>query len=188
MGRRVPEYEVAIRRPDGEPVATGVNGELTVRADPGVTVALGYYADPDATARLFRDGWLWTSDVARADDAGFVHFVGRSREIIRRAGMNFSAIEVEEVIRAVPGVVDVAVVGLPDALRDERVAAFVVRGDSGPTVEDVLDACQATLAAYKRPDHVEFVSELPRTAVGKVQKHLLATTAGADETRRGDAR
>jgi carnitine-CoA ligase len=175
MGRPVPEYEIAVRRPDGEPVAPGVEGELTVRADPGVTVALGYHADPDATAKLFRDGWLWTSDVARADDAGFVYFVGRSREIIRRAGMNFSAIEVEEVIRAVPGVVDVAVVGLPDALRDERVAAFIVRRDSRPTVEDVLAACQETLAAYKRPDLVEFVSELPRTAVGKVQKHLLVT-------------
>lgn len=187
MGRPVPEYEVVIRRADGGPVATGVDGELTVRADPGVTMALGYYGDADATGKLFRDSWLWTSDVARADDAGFVHFVGRSREIIRRAGMNFSAIEIEEVIRAVPGVLDVAVVGLPDALRDERVAAFIVRADSRPTAEEVLGACQGMLAAYKRPDYVEFVTELPRTAVGKVQKHLLLPAIGSDETRRQDA-
>jgi crotonobetaine/carnitine-CoA ligase len=187
MGRPVPEYEVAIRAPDGTPVAFGVEGELTVRADPGVDVALGYYGDPAATVALIRDGWLWTSDVVRADDDGFVHFVGRSKEIIRRAGMNFSSIEIEEVIRSVAGVIDVAVVGLPDAMRDERVAAFVVRAGSEPTLEDVLDACRRMLAGYKRPDHVEFVAELPRTAVGKIQKHLLVPTIGMEEAMTGDA-
>ena len=187
MGRPVPGYEVAIRGPDGAPVGPGVEGELTVRADPGVTVALGYYADPGATAKLFRDGWLWTADVARADQAGFVHFVGRSREIIRRAGMNFSSIEVEEVIRSVTGVLDVAVVGLPDAMRDERVAAFIVRGGSRPTAADVFQACLRMLADYKRSDLVEFVMELPRTAVGKVQKHLLQPGIGTVEPRRHDA-
>lgn len=173
MGRPVDGYEVAIRGADDRPVAPGAAGELTVRAEPGVNVALGYHRDPEATALLVHDGWLQSGDVARADDEGYYHFLGRGRDIIRRAGMNFSALEVEEVIRGIAGVLDVAVVGLPDDVRDERVVAFVVRDGKAPTEQGILMACAALLADYKHPEQVEFVEDLPRTAVGKVQKHHL---------------
>jgi carnitine-CoA ligase len=187
MGVPVPGYEVAVRAPDGGRAAPGAEGELTVRARPGIDAALGYYGNPSATAQLIRRGWLWTGDVAREDESGLFHFLGRSRDIIRRAGMSFSAIEIEDVIRTVDGVVDVAVVGLPDPLRDERVAAFVIRAGSGPTEAQVLDLCRTRLAGYKQPEHVEFVAELPRTAVGKVQKHLLRPGTRVPESRSGDA-
>ena len=101
--------------------------------------------------------------------------------------MSFSAIEIEDVIRTVDGVVDVAVVGLPDPLRDERVAAFVIRAGSGPTEAQLLELCRTMLAGYKQPEHVEFVAELPRTAVGKVQKHLLRPGMRVPDSRSGDA-
>ncbi len=174
IGRPVEGYDVVVRGERGAPVGPGEPGEITVRAEPGATVALGYYHNPEATAELIRDGWLYTGDVATVDDDGFVHFLGRRRDIIRRAGTNFSALEVEEVLRQLPGVVDVAVVPFSDDLGDESVAAFVVREGEHPTADEIRAHCRAGLAAFKRPQKIEFVSELPRTAVGKVQKHLLA--------------
>jgi carnitine-CoA ligase len=177
IGRPVAGYEVVVRGTDGEPAAPGELGEITVLAEPGATVALGYYRDPEATAGLFREGWLQTGDMASVDANGFFHFVGRRGDIIRRAGTNFSALEVEEVVRQLAGVVDVAVVPIDDLLGDQTVAAFVVRDGDRPTTDEIRIHCRAALAAFKRPQTIEFLSELPRTAVGKVQKHLLAAAS-----------
>jgi crotonobetaine/carnitine-CoA ligase len=173
MGRPVSGYEVVVSSSGGEPVTPGEPGEIIVRAEPGANVTLGYYGNPEATAELFRDGWLRTGDVATVDEEGFVSFLGRRRDIIRRAGTNFSALEIEEVVRRIAGVLDVAVVAVDDALGDQSVAVFVVRDGERPTADEVRAHCRATLAAFKRPQVVEFVAELPQTAVGKVRKHLL---------------
>ena len=171
MGRAVPGYRVEVR---GERASDGgrVEGELAVAARPGDDVTLGYFGDPDGTASLLRDGVLWTGDVVQRDADGFLHFVGRHGDIIRRAGLSFSSLEVEEVIRSVSGVVDVAVVGLPDDVRDERVAAVVV-AEPGVTEEALRARCSAELATYKRPEIIAFEEQLPRTSVGKVRKHLV---------------
>ena len=166
-------YEVTVRDGDGQVVVPDEPGEITVRADPGINVMLGYYGQSEATAELIRAGWLWTGDVARTDNEGFIHFVGRRPDLIRRGGQSFSANEIEAVIREVAGVVDVAVVGIPEQLGDEAVAAFVVGRGDRPTVDEIRRHCRSALAAFKRPQYVEFVPALPRTAVGKVQKHLL---------------
>jgi crotonobetaine/carnitine-CoA ligase len=166
-------YEVVVRNQRDEPTTPGEPGEITVRAAPGANVTLGYYRNEPATTELLQDGWLRSGDMASVDRDGFVYFVGRGRDIIRRAGTNFSALEVEEVVRQVTGVVDVAVVPIHDALGDEAVAAFVVREGDQPTEDEIRTHCRTALAAFKRPQRIEFLTELPRTAVGKVQKHLL---------------
>jgi crotonobetaine/carnitine-CoA ligase len=176
VGRPVAGYEVVVRDQRGEPTAPGEPGEITVRVKPGENVTLGYYRNEPATTELLRDGWLRSGDMASVDDEGFVYFVGRGRDLIRRAGTNFSALEVEEVVRQVTGVLDVAVVPVHDALGDEAVAAFVVRKGDHPTEDEIRTHCRTALAAFKRPQRIEFLTELPRTAVGKVQKHLLATS------------
>ncbi len=173
VGRSVEGYEVVVRDEEGQPVLPGEPGEILVRAEPGETVALGYYRNPEATAELVDDGWLHSGDMATVDEDGYVYFLGRRRDIIRRAGTNFSALEVEEVVRQLSGVLDVAVVPMEDALGDESVAAFVVRDGDRPSAEEIGAHCRAALAVFKRPQTIEFVPELPRTAVGKVQKHLL---------------
>ena len=179
VGRPVAGYEVVVRSEGGEPVPPGDPGEITVRAEPGVNVTPGYFRNPEATADLFRDGWLRTGDMARVDEDGYVYFLGRRGDIIRRAGTNFSALEVEEVVRQLHGVVDVAVVPVDDELGDQSVAAFVVREGERPTAEEIRAHCRTALAAFKRPQRIEFVAELPRTAVGKVQKHLLGASLRA---------
>jgi crotonobetaine/carnitine-CoA ligase len=173
VGRPVAGYEVVVRNQRDEPTTPGEPGEITVRAAPGENVTLGYYRNEPATTELLQDGWLRSGDMASVDRDGFVYFVGRGRDIIRRAGTNFSALEVEEVVRQVTGVVDVAVVPIHDALGDEAVAAFVVREGDQPTEDEIRTHCRTALAAFKRPQRIEFLTELPRTAVGKVQKHLL---------------
>jgi carnitine-CoA ligase len=178
MGRPVAGYDVVVSDLDDRPAPPGEPGEIVVRADPGVNVTLGYYRNPEATAELFRDGWLRTGDIAAADEEGFVSFLGRRRDIIRRGGTNFSALEIEEVVRGLAGVLDVAVVAVDDPLGDQSVAVFVVRDGEHPTADEVRAHCRATLAAFKRPQMVEFVAELPQTAVGKVRKHLLVPSPG----------
>src|SRR5438105_9511515 len=119
IGRPVEGYDVVVRGAQDEPVAPGEPGEITVRAEPGVNVTPGYYRNADATAELFRDGWLRSGDMATVDDDGYVYFLGRQGDIIRRGGTNFSALEIEEVVRQLAGVLDVAVVPMDDALGDQ---------------------------------------------------------------------
>jgi crotonobetaine/carnitine-CoA ligase len=176
VGRPVEGYEVVVEDEEGRPVLAGEPGEIVVRAERGANVALGYYRNPEATAELVRDGWLHTGDMATVDEDGYVFFLGRRRDIIRRAGTNFSALEVEAVLRQLSGVLDVAVVPMDDTLGDQSVAAFVVRDGDRPSAEEIGAHCRTALAAFKRPQTIEFVPELPRTSVGKVQKHLLAAS------------
>jgi crotonobetaine/carnitine-CoA ligase len=168
-----PYYDVVVRTDDGRVADAGEPGEITVRAEPGVNVMLGYFRNEQASAAALRGGWLHSGDMAYYDDEQFVHFLGRAQDLIRRGATNFSALEVEQIVREVPGVLDVAVVGVPDALGDETVAAFVVRTGDRPGADEIRAHCRSRLAAFKRPHSIEFVADLPRTAVGKVQKHLL---------------
>jgi malonyl-CoA/methylmalonyl-CoA synthetase len=145
-------------------------GEIEVR---GPNVFAGYWRRPDATAEAFRDGWFRTGDLGEVDPDGYLRIVGRAKELIISGGYNVYPREVEEVLRAHPGVVDVAVVGAPDAEWGERVCAFVVAGD------DVADGdlaawCGDRLAPYKQPRRWERIDEVPRNALGKVVRHVLA--------------
>jgi crotonobetaine/carnitine-CoA ligase len=134
----------------------------------------GYLNDPDATHDVIKAGWLSTGDLVRQDSDGMISFVGRTRDMIRRAGENVAAGEVEAVLLDHPLVNDAAVVGVPDPIRDEEIVAFVVISPGAPVAEEELrEWCRERLASFRVPGHISIQRELPHTAVGKVQKHQL---------------
>ena len=133
---------------------------------------MGYYRDPGQTADVYRDGWVRTGDILRADADGYLWFVERAKDMIKRSGFNVAPAEVERVIEEVPGVREVVVVGVPDGVREEAVVAFVV-ADGPLAVDAVLEACRRELAGYKVPGAVHVIDEIPRSVLGKVDRQAL---------------
>ncbi|HET7876448.1 MAG TPA: AMP-binding protein [Methylomirabilota bacterium] len=173
MGMPVLGYECKVVDEGGKEVPPGTVGELVVGGVPGVTLMKGYFKNPKATAETLRDGWLYTGDNAWMDEEGWFFFVDRKKDMIKRAGENVSASEVEEALKQHPAVFDAAVVGIPDPVRDQAIKAYVIRKEGAVTTGDDLIAwCRARLSAYKVPEVVEFRETFPRTSVGKIQKHL----------------
>jgi crotonobetaine/carnitine-CoA ligase len=174
IGRPVLGYTCQIVRDDGTPAGVGEVGELKVAGVPGISLMAGYLDDPDATGAVMQSGWLSTGDLVRRDPDGLISFVGRTRDMIKRAGENVAAGEVESVLLEHPLVMDAAVVGVPDSMRDEEIVAFVVPAPGQELDgEELRDWCGERLAAFRVPSHISIERELPRTAVGKVQKHEL---------------
>ncbi len=174
MGLPVLGYEVKIVDEYGHDVPGGTAGEIVVRAEPGWNVTSGYYKNPQATAELIREGWIHSGDRAKIDEKGQFHFLGRFKEIIKRAGENVSPLEVEGVLTAHSAVADAAVVGVPDPIRDERVVAFVIfKGGQVASAKELQQWCRRSLSAFKIPEEIVVCEEFPRTSVGKVQRHLL---------------
>lgn len=173
VGRALPHLDVAIMRPDGSLAAPGEAGELVCRGDNHL---LAYDSDPEATAALFPYGndWLATGDVAVMDADGFVTLVDRAKDMIICGGENIYPVEIENVLHGHEAVSECAVVGQADARLGEVPVAFVVRRDGASTSEtDLTDFCLNVLPRHKRPRSVQFLSSLPKTAVGKIQKNLL---------------
>ena len=169
IGQALPPQEARIVNDAGEAVAAGTTGELEIR---GPTVMREYFRDPENTRRAMHGDWLRTGDVARMDDDGFIFIVGRSKEMILRGGENISPLEIEEVAVRHPAVREAAAVGVPDRIWGEAVGLCVVTRH--PVTEaDLVEFCRAHLSAYKVPQRVVFVEELPRNAVGKVTRNAL---------------
>ncbi len=142
----------------------------------GHSMIKGYLKDKDATQQAIKDGWLHTGDLAFADDDGYIYFVDRKKDVIKRAGENIAPAEVESAINEHPKVIESAVIGIPDPFRDQAVKAFIVlKSGENITPEEIVDFCSKRLAKFKVPQYVEFVDSLPKTPVGKIQKHLLKT-------------
>ncbi|MGH8931484.1 MAG: AMP-binding protein [Egibacteraceae bacterium] len=179
IGRAVLGARLRIVAPDGLDVEPGEAGELLVGGEPGRTLMAGYLGNPDATAEALRPGesglvWLHTGDTVRADADGYLRFVDRRKDMIKRAGENVASGEVERVVDEHPAVFESAAVGVPDEMRDEAIQVFVVLAEGATvTADELLAHCRERLAKFKVPDTIEFVDELPRTSVGKIQKHLL---------------
>ncbi|HXW47517.1 MAG TPA: AMP-binding protein [Streptosporangiaceae bacterium] len=169
---------VRILGPDGAPVPAGETGEM-VLAGPGMMD--GYYRDPDATARVMRDGWFHTGDLARMDTAGRPYHAGRLKDMIRRGGENVAAREVEEVLLGHPAVRLVAVTGFADEIRGEEVKAYyVAAGPDGAAVTpaELADYCRKRLAAFKVPRYWQPAGDLPRTDSERVVKARLSELTG----------
>jgi acyl-CoA synthetase (AMP-forming)/AMP-acid ligase II len=171
-GRPALGVEVRIADDHGRAVAPGAEGELLIRGD---TVMPGYWQDPDATrAILDAAGWLHTGDVARQDAEGYVYIVGRQKDMIISGGFNIYPREVELVIERHPGVQEVAVIGVPDAIWGEAVKAVVVpRSGATLTAEEIIALCTQHIAAYKKPRSVDIVADLPKNFQGKILKREL---------------
>lgn len=159
---------------EGKEPPIGSIGEIVVSADPGRTVMKGYANDPDATAAVLRDGWLYTGDYGWFDERGYLFFADRKKDMIKRAGENVSALEVETVLTAHPWIDDAAVIGVPDPLRDEAVKAFVVL-TPGKTLTsgEIVEHCKKYLSPFKIPTMIEFRDSLPKTSIGKTIKQEL---------------
>lgn len=167
---------VELRDPaDGSRVAPGEEGEVVIGGEPGLTLFDGYLDDPATTAASFRDGWFRSGDLASVDGVGRFRFAGRRSDVLKVAGENVSVVEIESVIAEDPSVLEVAVVGEPDPIRDEVPVAYVVQApDAAPIdIARLATLCESRLAKAKRPQRVEVVAELPRTSVGKIRKFLL---------------
>lgn len=171
-------YEVDLVNDNGKPVAQGEIGQIVVRGSPGRTLMKGYFKNPEATAETLRDGWLWSGDNAYQNPDGYFQFVDRAKDMIKRSGENVAASEVEAVILEHPKVFDCAVIGVPDQMRDEKIKAVVVlTKDEQLESEEIIEWCRERLATFRVPELVEFRQELPRTSVGKIQKHILRREA-----------
>ena len=152
----------------GNELPPGEAGELIAR---GESIAQGYFQDPEETRAVLRGGWLWTGDLGHRDSEGFVFLTGRSKEILKIGGHRVSALEIEQTLARHPQVAEVAVVGKPDDLQGEIAVAFVVVKEGGATdAGELQHHARKTLAAYKVPKDVVFVSRLPRTGAGKVPR------------------
>jgi crotonobetaine/carnitine-CoA ligase len=163
--------EVRIVDDDFNEVPVGETGEIVVRTP---TIMKGYYRDPDATAAAFRDGFFLTGDLARKDADGYVWFVARKKDIIRRRGENISGAEIDMVAGEHPDVVEVAAIAVPAELGEDEVLLAVVKKPGSTLTEQQLGAyCGTRLAAFKVPRYILFVDELPRTATHRVAKFEL---------------
>jgi long-chain acyl-CoA synthetase len=183
IGVPVPGTDVKFVSADGQEVPFGEVGELWIK---GPQVMRGYWQRPDETARALSDGWLATGDIAQMDDEGYIEIVDRKKDMILVSGFNVYPNEVEATIAEYPGVVDTAVVGVPDDETGEIVVAFVVTKDPALTEEDVRQHCRKTLTNYKVPRIVVFRTDLPKTNVGKVlRKDLRDDAMKAFLARRG---
>jgi long-chain acyl-CoA synthetase len=175
IGIPLPSTWVRCVDESGADVPLGQPGELICRGD---QVMLGYWQRPEETAKVLRDGWLFTGDVALMDEEGYFKIVDRKKDMILVSGFNVYPNEVEEVAAGHPGVLEVAVIGVPDEHSGEAVKAFVVKKDASLTEEALIKHCRESLAAYKVPRQVEFRGELPKSPIGKIiRKDLRAPGA-----------
>lgn len=178
LGLPVVPGGVRVLGEDGTEAGAHGSGELWVACIPGITGMSEYYRDPESTAATVHGGWLRTGDMVRLDDDGYLLFHDRVKHMIKRAGENIAAAEVERVVNEHPAVFESAAVGVPDPVRDEQIKVYVVvREDHTLTDDELLAHCKTFLAPYKVPSLIEFVEDLPRTSVGKIQKHRLSTAS-----------
>lgn len=172
-GLPVAGYEARLAREGGGECGPGEVGELLLRSHSRFGIMHGYDGDPQATAAALAGGWLHTGDMMRQDEDGYFYFVDRAKDIIKRAGENISAREVEKSLELHAGVLEAAVVGRPDRLREEVPVAFVVARSPGLLEADLLAWCREQLAPHKVPAAIHLVDRLPKTAVGKIEKKQL---------------
>lgn len=164
--------ELRVVGDDGRQLMAGETGSIEIRGE----MVIQSYESGDESGTNFRDGWFCTGDVGYMDEEGYVYLTGRTKDIINRAGQKISPREVEEVILQHPGAQSVAVIGLPDDVYGERVAAYVVADERQPTeslIEDLQALCKRSLSRYKCPAEYQLVSELPTGTNGKIQRQRL---------------
>jgi long-chain acyl-CoA synthetase len=178
-GRILPGLEVRLTNDAGATVPEGEVGEVWVRSgEPGRFLTMqGYFNRPEANAESFVNGWFKTGDMARFDSDGYIYIVDRKKDMVLSGGYNIYTKEVEMALESHPDVAQAAVIGVPDPVFGEAVAAFVVLKKLETMETDLLiEWCTKQIASYKKPKYVRFVAALPLTASGKVQKRQLAET------------
>ena len=178
VGRGMPNEEVWLVDDQGQRLPNGSTGELVIR---GSNVMRGYWEKPDETAKRLKPGpnpgemVLYSGDIFRTDDEGFLYFCARKDDIIKSRGEKVSPREVENVLYGMPGVLEAAVVGVPDAVLGQAIKAFVVlKSGHSLSEKEVIKHCATKLENFMAPKYVEFVDSLPKTDTGKIKKTGLA--------------
>jgi long-chain acyl-CoA synthetase len=171
IGVPLPSTEIVLRDDNDKDVALGQPGEICIK---GPQVMRGYWQRPDETAKVLgADGFLHTGDIGVMDDKGYIRIVDRKKDMILVSGFNVYPNELEQVVAMHPGVLEVAAIGVADEHSGEVPKLFIVKKDPALTEAQVLDFCKEQLTGYKRPKHVEFRKELPKTNVGKILRRAL---------------
>ncbi len=171
IGKPIPGVRIELIKDDGIPARRGEEGEIVVS---GKNVMVGYFNDPESTGKVLRGGNLYTGDIGRIDEDGYLYIVGRRSDMIKSGAHRISPKEIEEVIVGMDEVHEVAVVGIADEILGEVIRAVIVLKDGASlNAKHVQRYCQAKLAAFKIPKEIVFVNELPKTHTGKVQKYQL---------------
>jgi len=170
IGLPVPSTEIILLDDDHKEVAIGEPGEICAK---GPQVMKGYWQRQEASDEVFYDGWFKTGDIGIMDKDGFTKIVDRKKEMVLVSGFNVYPNEVENAIASHPKVLEVGVIGVPDAKSNEAVKAFVVKNDDSLTEEEIKECCVESLTGYKRPKYVEFIDELPKSNVGKILRRIL---------------
>ncbi|RMF94848.1 MAG: ATP-dependent acyl-CoA ligase [Candidatus Schekmanbacteria bacterium] len=173
----LPTFGVEIKIVDDNrnEVPIGEVGEIAVHGTPGIQLMKGYYKNPEATAEVLdENNWFYTGDYGKMDEDGYVYFIDRKKDVIKRAGENIAAQEVERVLTEHPAIVEAAVIGVPDEMRDWAVKAFILLKEGmSVTADEVKAFCAERLAKFKVPEFIEVVKEFPKTSIGKIQKNIL---------------
>jgi long-chain acyl-CoA synthetase len=173
VGIPVPDTDVKIVAVDDHTVEmpTGESGEIAVK---GPQIMKGYYKRPDETAAVLKDGWFLTGDIGVFDADGYLTVVDRKKDMIIAGGYNIYPLELDDVLFDHPKILEACCIGVPDAYRGETVKAFiVVKEGESLGEEEVIQYCRDKLAPYKVPKLVEFIGELPKSAVGKILRRKL---------------
>jgi long-chain acyl-CoA synthetase len=171
IGLPLPSTDIAIRGEDGKDLPAGEVGEICIR---GPQVMKGYWNRPDETAKVMtEDDFFRSGDMGFMDERGYTKIVDRKKDMILVSGFNVYPNEIEEVAASHPGILEAAAIGLADEHSGEVVKLYVVRKDPNLTAQEVRDHCAANLTNYKRPKHIEFRDELPKTNVGKILRRKL---------------
>jgi long-chain acyl-CoA synthetase len=173
VGLPYPDTEVRIVDLEtAEDLPLGEQGEVLLR---GPQVMKGYWNKPEETAAVIKDGWLYTGDIGKMDEEGYLYITDRKKDMIIAGGFNIYPREIDEVLYQHPAVLEACSVGVADEYRGETVKAFVVlKPGAAATEAEILEFCKERLAAYKRPREVEFLDALPKSTVGKVLRRVLA--------------
>lgn len=171
IGTPVEGVEIKILNDAEEEVIAGDVGQIVIRSD---YLMKGYLNRPEATAEILRDGWFYTGDLAREDENGYIYILDRKTDMIVKGGFNVYPIEIEELLMDYPGVLEVAVIGVPDPVQGEEIKACIVRqGDSDITAERLAAYCRERLARYKCPRFIQFYQQLPKSPTGRILKKKL---------------
>ncbi len=171
IGKPIKGAEMKVVDNDGREVTRGSEGDIIIRS-PGLMK--GYWNQPEQTAEVLKDGWLYTGDIGYVDDNGYFFITERKKDIIIKAGENISPREIEEVIFTHPRVLEAAAVGVKDDIYGEDIKAFVVlKPDEQATADEIIEYCRARLKTFKTPKEVKFVDALPKNLMGKVLRKEL---------------
>ncbi len=176
MGKPSPQYDVHILKPDGNECSIGEVGEICVKTSESIPTGLflGYFMEPEKTQAVWHDGFYHTGDTAYMDKDGYLWYVGRVDDIIKSAGYRVGPFEIENEIMRLPYVLECAATSIPDAVRGQAIKASIVLAEGAEATDalkkEIMKYLRNTLASYKRPKIIEFVTDLPKTSSGKVRR------------------